>query len=270
MGVPVDRAPARVEESERRLSPAEVEAVLGRAIELHVRSSAHRDGELSEAELLRIGDELGLPPHTLRQALTEVDGGIGLEHGWLARHLGAARAGASRIVERRAGSVQAEIERYLLETECMVVERRFPERTVYVAASGVLASATRATRRLAGRHPLLQADRLEVSVQELDAGSCCVAVTVDLAQKRRDVAVTGVIGGGTVTAAAAAAGVILAPPVALVGILGIPAVVAILYGSRSAYRGTLAETTARLESLLDRLEHGELRRGPALRALLGL
>jgi hypothetical protein len=267
MGVPVDRAPARVDEPERRLSPAEVEAVLGRAIELHVRSAAHAGDLLSEGELLRIGGELGLPAHTLRQALTEVDGGIGLEHGWLARHLGAGRAGASRVLERRAGSVQTELERYLLETECMVVERRFPERTVYAAASGVLASATRATRRLAGRHPLLQADRLEVAVQELDAGSCCVAVTVDLAQKRRDVAITGVIGGGAGTAAAAAAGIFLAAPAALIGV---PVVAAILYGSRSAYRGTLAETSARLESLLDRLEHGELRRGPALRALLGL
>jgi hypothetical protein len=264
---PVDRAPARLDTQDRRLSPGEVEAVLGRAIELHVRSS-HGAGELlSEEELLRIGGELGLPVAYLRQALTEVDGGIGPESGRLARHLGAGRAGASRIVERRSADVRGELDRYLLDTECMVVERRFPERTAYVAATGVIASATRATRKLAGKHPLLGADRLEVAVQELDGRSCCVAVTVDLTRKRRDVALTGAISGGAGGAAAVAAGVFLAPPAAL---LGLPFLAAVAYGSRAAYRSTLQESQARLESLLDRLEHGELRRGPALRALLGL
>jgi hypothetical protein len=267
MGVPVDRAPVRLDDPERRLSPAEVDAVLGRAIELHVRSSSDRGTELSEGELLRIGDELGLSAHHLRQALTEVHGGIAPEDGWLARHLGAGRAGASRILDRRPADVRAELERYLLETECMVVERRFADRTVYAAGTGVLASATRATRRLAGRHPLLQAERLEVAVQELDAGSCCVAVAVDLRRKRRDIALTGAVGGGIGTTAAVAAGIALVPPVALVAA---PVLGAAYLGSRAAYRSTFAESAARLESLLDRLEHGELKRGPALRALLGL
>lgn len=268
MGSSVDRAPARIDDQERRLSPAEVEAVLGRAIELHVRASADGRGELlSEAELLRIGDELGLPPHHLRQALAEVEGGLAPEEGWLSRHLGAGRAGASRIVERPAGEVRRELERHLLEIECMVVERRFPGRTVYAAAAGVLASATRATRRLTGRHPLLGAERLEVAVQELDAGSCCVAVAVDLERKRRDVAVTGAVGGGVGATGAVAAGVFLTP---LAAIVGVPLLAAAYVGSRAAYRSTLGESATRLESLLDRLEHRDLGRGPALRALLGI
>lgn len=263
----VEHAPARLEDVGRRLTPAEVEAVLGRAIELHVRSTHGAGDLLSEGELLRIGDELGLSVAHLRRALAEVDGGLGPEAGWLARQLGAGRAGASRILERRAADVERELDRYLLETECMVVERRFPERIVYSAATGVLASATRATRKLAGKHPLLGAELLEVAVQEVDARSCCVAVTIDLTRQRRDAAITGVIGGGAGGLAAVAAGVFVAPPLALAGL---PVLVAIAYGSRGAYRGTLAQSTARVESLLDRLEHGELRRGPALRALLGL
>jgi hypothetical protein len=263
----VEHAPARLEDADRRLTPAEVEAVLGRAIELHVRSTHGVGDLLSEEELLRIGGELGLPVAYLRQALTEVDGGLRPEAGWLFRHLGAGRGGASRIVPRRAAEVERELDRYLLDTECMVVERRFPERTVYVAATGVLASATRATRKLAGKHPLLGAERLEVAVHAVDANSCCVAAAMDLTRQRRDAAITGVIGGGAGGLAAVAAGVFVAPPLALAGL---PVLVAIAYGSRSAYRATLAQSTARLESLLDRLEHGELRRGPALRALLGL
>ena len=263
----VDRVPARLDQ-ERRLSPAEVEAVLERAIELHVRESAERRGELvSEGELLRIADELGLPAHHVRQALAEVDGGIAPDEGWLTRHLGAGRAGASRNLEQRAEDVRRELERYLLETECMVVERRFRGRTVYAAGTGVLASATRATRRLAGRHRLLGADRLDVAVQGLDSGSCCVAVTSDLRRKRRDVAVTGAVGGGLGAGVAIAAGVVLAPPAALVGA---PLLVAAYLGSRAVYRETLGESATQLESLLDRLEHRELGRGPALRALLGL
>jgi hypothetical protein len=268
MTVPVDAVPARFEDTERRLSPAEVEAVLGRAIELHVREVAGASAaEIPESELLRIGRELGLAPDRLRRALAEVDGGLRAEETWLSRNLGEPRAGASRLVSRGAADVQRELESYLVETECMVVERRYPGRTVYVPAAGVLAAAARAARRLRGRHRLLGAEHLEVAVQALAESSCCVAVTVDLSHKRREVAATATAGAGTGAVAALLAGTFVAPPAAL---LGVPILAAALLGSRSAYRNAFGETSGRVESVLDRLEHSELESGPTLRAMLGV
>jgi len=263
-----DPLPARRAAPERQLSRDEVEAVIGRAIELHVREAGMGDDALSESQLLRIGDELGLAPSSLRRALAEVDGGLAPSSDWLARHVGVPRAGTSRVLARPVRDVERELETYLLEVECMVVERRLHGKTVYAAASGLLAGAQRATRKLAGRHPLLGAERLELGVQEVDPGSCCVAVAIDLERTRRDHAVGGALGGVAGGGAAAAiAAVAVAPPLALVGL---PVAAAVFLGTRSAYRGTVRDLVARLESVLDRVEHRELRRAPGRVRLLGL
>jgi hypothetical protein len=246
--------PARPSD-ERRLAPVELEAVVLRAIELHVRDLARSGDDLSEGELLRLGAELGLPAAYLRQALAEVDGGIGRDAGWLARHVGPPRAGASRVVARPAADAERDLDRYLVDVECMIVERRFPGRTLYVPATGLLASGMRAIRSLGGRYPLLGAKSLEVAIRPVESSSCCVAVAVDLARKRREHIAAALAGTGVGGGVAIAAGVAVAPPAALAAI---PVAVAAAAGSRTAYRGAVAETASRLESLLDRLEHGEL------------
>lgn len=259
----MDVEPAR----ERRLSPREVESVLGRAIELHVRDSAHARGDdLTEADLLRIGHELGLEPVAVRRALAELGGGDAADQGWLARHVGERRAASSRVVRRAAADVRRELEAYLLEVEAMVIERRFPGHTVYVRAKGLVALSLRLVGKLGRRHTLLEAERVEVGVQPLDGGSCCVALAVDLEAKRREhVAVGAVAGAAGGVTGAVLLGLLVTPPLALAAV---PLAGTGLLAARLAYRGARAETLERVESLLDRLEHRELRRGPvrALRA----
>jgi hypothetical protein len=256
-----DSPPAPLRVPERRLTPADVEAVIARAIELHLREAAESgDEEIPEAALLRIGDELGLPAVHVRRALAEMDGGAVGEDGWLARHVGESRAAVSRVVARNAEETGNELESYLRGTECMVVYRRLPGRTIYTRASGLVASAARAARRLRGRHPLLRADRVEVAVQALEGDSCCVAVAIDLTRKRTEHAGAGLVGGVVAGGGpAAAAGLLVAPAAALVGL---PLALGAVLAARAAYRSALREAGSRLESVLDRLEHGELA-GPA-------
>jgi hypothetical protein len=262
----VSTSPARLDDFQKRLAPAEVEAVLGRAIELHVREwAAGSHDRLSADDVLRIGRELGLSDTLVRHALAELDGGVTPERTRLARYLGDRRAGASRVVEHPAPSLQDALDGYLRGPECMVVERRQQARTTYVPAEGLLASANRAVRRLGGSHALLRADRIETAVRPLDGTSAAVAVTVDLHRKRRGYLALGLLGGtagGTVAAALAAS--LVAPPLAIVGL---PVAAAGLVATRLAYRGAAVETAERVESLLDRLEHGELR-GPSARVRL--
>lgn len=260
---PMDVTPARV--PERRLSPREVEDVIGRAIELHVRESAHARGdELTELDVLRIGHELGLDPASVQRALAE-RGGVPDDSGWLGRYVGDRRASSSRVVRRPAGEVEDAVDRYLRDTETMVVERRHPGRTVYVRAKGLLAMSMRVAGRVGRKHAPLDAVRLEVGVQPLDGVSCCVALTVDLEAKRREhVAVGGTLGAAGGLSAGLLLGTMVAPPLAVVGL---PVVGIGLVASRLAYRGARSETLERVESVLDRLEHGELRRGHARGAL---
>jgi hypothetical protein len=251
---------------ERRFSPEEVRAVLGRAIELQVGAAATSRADLiSESDLVEIAEELGLPESRVRQALAETAAAGGYRDGWLGRHVGPARASASRVLERDAGAAQGELERYLRDTECMVVYRRLPGRTVYRRASGLLASLARGARRFRGEHPLLEADEIDVSVEQIAPRASCVVVGADLSRKRLEVSAAGGVGAGAGAGVGVAAGVVVAPPTALVAL---PVIAGALLASRSAYRRTLGDMQSRLESLLDRLEHGELTGSLGLRARL--
>ncbi|HYW08054.1 MAG TPA: hypothetical protein VE913_13920, partial [Longimicrobium sp.] len=83
----------------RRVSSTELEAVIRRATELQFARSDSDDG-LPEAEVMRIGKELGLEPAHVRRAIAEVRGVPVAETGVLARVMGPETIRASRIVRR--------------------------------------------------------------------------------------------------------------------------------------------------------------------------
>ena len=143
----------------------------------------------------------------------------------------------------------------------MVVQRRLEDRIVYERGSGVGAAVMRAAGIVGARHPLLKARLLEVTVNPADE-RCFVALTIDL-RTQRSGTIAGVAAGGVVGAATAAGlGVVLAPPLALVGL---PVLGGFAYLMRASYQNTLEKTHTQLESLLDRLEHQELLQEPSAR-----
>src|SRR5215213_5668051 len=121
----------------RMLSSTELEAVIKRAVELQtVRETEMTDG-LSDAEVVRIGKELGLEQHLVRRAIAEVRSRPPEEHGVVAGVMGPGVVRAARTIRRPAVELGMFLERYLIETEFMVVERRLPERTRYVRGQGL-------------------------------------------------------------------------------------------------------------------------------------
>lgn len=259
--LPVPTPPERELLPERRLTSTEMEAVIRRAVELQAREVERGVGEgITEAELVRIGQELGLSPLHMQQALAEVQSLAPDKDILFGRGFGDARPVASRVIRRGAERVTQELDAYLRDRECMVVQRRMPGRTVYTQASGMVAAFSRAASRVGSRHPLLQVKQIEVSVQPVDESSCYVAVAVDLTGQRTGLAAGGLLGGGGAGAAVAATlGIAVAPPAAL---LGIPVLFGSLLGMRAIYRHTATTMQEKLESLLDRLEHRELLPSP--------
>jgi hypothetical protein len=69
--VPVRRADAAPAPS-TNLTTSELEAVIRRAAELQAGSSARAEEGVSEAEVVKIGQELGLEPAAVRRAIAEV------------------------------------------------------------------------------------------------------------------------------------------------------------------------------------------------------
>lgn len=236
---------------ERRLSTAEMEAVIRRAVELQAGASSAGEG-VTETEIIRIAQELGLPSQHVQQALAEVRGRGTPETGLLAQTFGEARVGAARIVMLATNRAQADLERYFLQCEHMIVQRRRPGWTVYERASGIAAAMGRATQRA----PLIKAPTVEVSISAAEEGSCYVSLSVDLSSARAGFAAgAAVAGGGGGTAVATVLGLAVAPPAAL---LGLPVLAGIWWGMRASYGNVADRTRLRLESILDRLESGEL------------
>jgi hypothetical protein len=241
---------------EPRISSTEMEAVIARALELQARQEEHSlDDGISAAELVRIAGELGLAPEHVQQAIAEVRGRPAAESGVMAKLLGDAHVTVSRFLAMPSATARDQLDRYLQEREAMVLLRRLPDRFLYEKGSGVGAAVTRAAGMVGGRHPMLNLKQLDVAVTTADERGCFVALSAGLASQRAGT-VAGVAAGGFVSAAAAAtAGIVLAPPLAL---LGLPVIGGFTYLMRSSYRATFEKTRTQLESLLDRLEHREL------------
>ena len=92
--------------SSDKLSRAEVDFVLRRAAELDTESPARTERSSSEAlsvgEIVRLGEEAGLPRTAVEQALAEVRRGAPIEpeeQGALTKTLGASRGVVSRVVQ---------------------------------------------------------------------------------------------------------------------------------------------------------------------------
>lgn len=246
--------------------------MIRRAVELQVHegedpSSAHEG--MPEAELARIGREIGLSPRHIQQALAETSSAPMSADGLVDRRFGPPDVRTSRLVRVPAGRAREELDRYARNQEWMVVHRRFSDRVVYTRATGFAADVQRGLSGLSQKYPRLDVPELEISVREADAGSCYVALRGDLRGLR-----AGWLGG---VAAGTSGGVVLAtvfgiaiaPPAALVGA---PVLAAAAWGSRTGYRRAIDQKRDLMESVLDRLEHGELAapERPGLRERLGL
>jgi hypothetical protein len=266
-GVPERRAPGgEVSEGEgasnlpaRRLSAAEVEVVLRRAVELQSREGDAAIGiseGMPESELMRIGHEIGLSPRHMQQALAETSVEAEPEDGWFGRGFGPAEVRASRLLAIPEARARTDLDRYLRERETMIVYRRFAGRSVYRRGSGFAAELQRFTSGFNQPYPRIDLPEVEVGIRAADERSCFVSLRADLRGTRTGWVSGGLAGGTTAGGTLALTlGIAIAPPVALVGV---PVMLGTLLGTRTGYRRAFGQKQSQLESLLDRLEHGEL------------
>ena len=240
----------------RRLTSSELEAVIRRAVELQSATGAPDEG-ISEGEVLRIGQELGLDAVTVRRAIIDVRGRAPEEKGALARVMGPGVVRAARTVRRPPAQVGLLVEEYLLACEYMVVQRRFPDRTRYVRATGVGATFGRAAQKFGSKHKMMELQQLDVAVSAIDEGTALVELSVDVTGTRAGLAGGAVVGGGGGgLAASISTAIMFGDPFAL---LGIPVVAVAALAARGIFGAVRGSTQDKLEAFLDRLEHGELK-----------
>lgn len=246
---------------ERRLSAREFDQVIRRAAELHAATGESAGGSITEADALRIGRSLGLSTECLLQALSDTPAPASGRSGLLARVLAPDTVRACRAIRGEPGTIARALEHYLVRCEHLVVLRRLDDHVIFTRAIGVPAALKRAASRVARRSPLLAVRTLDVAVHPLDEGTSYVSLSTAVRSTRTITAASAVVGSCTGAAAAAALAAVGAAPEA--ALLAVPALGAgMAAGGRAHHRKGAVRLQTQLESLLDRVEHGELSSRP--------
>jgi len=253
----------------RALDRAALDRVLARAAEIQLAGASVSDSSesISEAEIIEIGKEVGLAPGVLRQALAEERTRVQLieEDGLVAKVAGPSFASAGRTVEGEPMAILAAVDAWMVDKECLQVQRRFGERIVWEPQRG-LWSGMKRTVNIGGRgYDLVRAASVAATVSEVSPGRTHIRIDADMAASRaarvRNASIFGgagvaVAGGVAVLGVAITATPILILAGAMVPLLGFGMGA---YATAESHRVVAGRVQLAIEQILDRIEHGELR-----------
>ncbi|MGI8619199.1 MAG: hypothetical protein ACR2L6_08915 [Gemmatimonadaceae bacterium] len=251
----------------RTLDRAALDRVLARAAEIQLATAVGDPGEqISETQIIEIGKEVGLVPAVLRQALAEERTRIQLmeEGGLVAKVAGPSYAFAGRTVAGNPADVLASVDRWMLDKECLQVQRRFGERIVWEPQRGLWSGVKRSVNISGRGYDLVRAASVAATVSEVSTGRTHLRIDADISPSRtarvRNASILGGMGvvgaGGTALLGVA----ITAAPIfivvgALVPLLGFGSAA---YATAESHRAVAARVQLAIEQVLDRIEHGEL------------
>lgn len=269
-----DESPSRVPVpasagSSTPLDRAATERVLARAAELQALSGDTAERGLTEAQLVELGNEVGISVENVRQALAEERTRVAVveEHGVIGSWFGPTIASSSRVVRGTPAEVMALLDAWMQKEELLRVRRRFGDRVTWEARRDFM-GALQSSFNIGGRpYALTSAEEVGAHVVAVDQGRVLVRIDADFApSRRRSVGWASVTAGLGVTSGA---GILalgsLAPELAGLVIAGAIGTVSTLTGGlisaavAKAQRGKIARAQLALEQILDRLEHGEIK-----------
>jgi hypothetical protein len=241
-----------------------LERIIQRAAELQAGERDIGEG-LTEPDLLALGQEVGIPPRYLRQALLEerTRSGVAPERGVVAWLAGPVALTADRVVPGDPATVERVLTGWMEREESLQVKRRHADRTSWEPRVGAVASIQRALGVRGKSFALAHTTEVAAQVAPLEPGFCHVRLTanVQTQRTRRLWGAATVVGlGAALAAVASALGVLgswmLLPPL----VLGAGALTA-----ARRHRPDNERIVVGLEQVLDRLERGEIRPDHALR-----
>lgn len=264
---PADPGPA--------IARAALERVLARATELQQTNSEVPEA-ISEARLIEIGREVGIPAEHLRVALAEErtrSPYAERESGPLLDALGIVQVSAQRSVSGTPADLLARIDGWMKREEGLDTHRRSTHRLSWAPKNGPLSFIYNALGRNGRSLELVRTDEVSATVTSIDATRAVVRLDADLSKLRRTqrnlMLGLGVGLNAAVFATLSVPLVLLVPENGLpvVGALGALQAVAgfgIWRALRGQYRKAVARVHQKLEQLLDHVEHGEMNSRPTL------
>lgn len=261
-------------ENQPSLTRRGIEVVIGRAVELSLNEK-DADEQVSEEELIRIAEELGLSPRHVRQALYEQP--VEEAEGFLDRNFGRANITVTRAIACDPGVAHGRLEDYLVTREYLQLRRRQGPNAYFEPADDAFSSIARTFSRPSSRYHLARAQKAYLTVRPLEPGWCHVRLELSFPDKRKGEVQTAVFLAGSLGMVTAFIGGAVGVGVgSLVGDVGVviggavggvagfgAGATAILAGMRAAFQRWRGKTREEADALLDRLEHGETLQPPA-------
>jgi hypothetical protein len=249
------------------LERAALERVLARAAELQAQEADPGELTLTEAQILDVGNEVGIPAKHLRQALAEERSRVAVpaERGRLAALFGAATVSASRTVRGTPTALFDRLDEAMQREESLRIKRRFPDRIAWEPRGGMATEFRRILNVGGHGYRLARAEEVSATVIAVDAERSIVRLDASLANVRSQ-RLAG--GGGVIAAGGVTTGILLALGV-VAGVAALPVAAGVVAGyfvARS-HGPQVAGAQLALEQMLDRLERGELLRPSLLSAI---
>ena len=268
-----DDLPAPADQSKTSTVPvsldrAALERVLARAAELHAHTLEPADN-MTEGQLVELGNEVGINGEYIRQALAEEKTRVAVpeERGVVGEAFGASTATASRIVNGTPAQLLGQLDLWMQREEGLRPKRRFADRLTWEARRDLVGNL-QASFNMSGRaYALKPATDVGATAVAVDARRTLIRLDAELGESRRQsVGWSGALAGPGVVSSAGLLGWAASIPGSSLLIAGIVAgvwttgAVAAAFGIARAQRRKIHRAQLALEQILDRLEHGEMRR----------
>lgn len=238
-----------------------IERVLARAAELQAHAHPESGAMLTDAQILELGQEVGLTPDALRQAIAEERGRVdgGTASGWGGSWFGHDRFTATRVVPGTPASVLASLDTVFRAELPFAVKRRYPDRLVWEPKNGLLDAmrATLSPRAEGGDLPL--AEEVSVLVVPVDSERTHVRVDAALIARRRSAGSNTVLGITASGFGAFALSAMAVAPLVVLPVAGVMAALSLVV-PRRRYARVAERVELALQQVLDRLEYGPAKR----------
>jgi hypothetical protein len=241
-----------------------LDRIIQRATELQTGDREIGDN-LTAADVLELGRDVGIPAKYLQQAMLEHRMGATVESddtGMLARVVGPGEIRVQRVVQGDRATVIRSLVEWMSRNELLVLQRQQAGWVSWEPLRGMQAAIRRGTAALDTSKPkfmLSKADLVTATITELEPGYCQVALTATLGTQRRAM-IGGAVASTSVGVSAAIVASLLSPfwlvtaPPILVG-------AALGWYVLRRFKPVMQRVQLGLERALDYLERGGIKPG---------
>ena len=247
----------------RSLTRKEFDEVIRRAAEIAASEPEGGESGLTETELLRIADEVGLEERHVRKALAQVRAAPPTPSGLISTLYGPPFVVASRVVPGTKEALIETIDEFMVAGRLLQAVRKGARVLQYRPAVDWASQIARAASSTKKKYYVAAAKRVEIRLEPVDDIRTMVQIEVEPGT-RDDYHPWGLIGGfggGIGSGVGVGFAIAAVGPLALGVAAGIVVGTAVLGGVNWAagyfHKKTLLDVRAEIEGILDTLESGE-------------